>query len=56
MDTLGVYMARKLKNVETEIHTLQKTKYGRETLKKMKKCEIHTVGPRMWRKNKQTNK
>ena len=43
-------MARKLKNVENEKHTLQDLDCG-EKIGKGGKCESHTVGPGIWREN-----
>ena len=43
-------MARKLKIMENEIHSLDDLKKG-EITKKREKCEMHTEGPGIWREN-----
>ena len=41
-------MAKKLKNVENETKTLYDLEYGENT-EKHEKCEMHNVGPGLWR-------
>ena len=43
-------MARKLKIMENEKHTLDELK-NEEITKKREKCEMHTEGPAIWREN-----
>ena len=43
-------MARKLKIMENEKHPLDDLKND-EITKKREKCEMHTVGPGIWREN-----
>jgi hypothetical protein len=43
-------MARKLKIMENEKHPLDKLKND-EITEKLEKCEMHTVGPGIWREN-----
>jgi hypothetical protein len=43
-------MARKLKIMENEKLTLEELK-NNENTEKHEKCELHTVGPGIWREN-----
>ena len=43
-------MARKLKIMESEKHPLDDLKND-EITEKREKCEMHTVGPRIWQEN-----
>ena len=43
-------MVRKLKIMENEIHQLYDLK-NEEITEKGEKCEMHTVGPGIWREN-----
>ena len=44
-------MARVLKIMENEKHTLYDVKYGKKNNEKREKWEKHTVGPILWREN-----
>ena len=47
-------MARVLKIMENEKHTLYDVKYGKKNNEKREKREKHTVGPILWRENGNT--
>ena len=47
-------MARKMKNVENEKHTLQDLDHGEKPEKTWKMRHTHTVGPGLWGENSKT--